>query len=93
MKLIKADTESAEALMNEVIKLHLDPNSDCMRLPRPAAVLIMDLTAEYEDHAKTPSVALKISLTPRGPIAFALATGKWSNKAPENKDQPKETAI
>tara|TARA_B100000424_G_C22591750_1_gene331598 strand:- start:26 stop:493 length:468 start_codon:yes stop_codon:yes gene_type:complete len=92
MKLLKADTESAEALMNEVIKLHLDPNSDCMRLPRPAAVMIMGVTAEYRDHRDVPSVALQISLTPKGPLAFALATGKWSNKPPE-EEKTKKIAV
>lgn len=92
MKLLKADTESAEALMNEVLRLHLDPNSDCMRLPRPAAVMIMGITAEYKDHREVPSVAVTISLTPKGPLAFALATGKWSNKPPE-EEKTKKIAI
>jgi len=93
MKLVKADTESAEKLLEETIKLHFDPESDCMRLPSPAAVMILDSVTAYKDHSGTASVVLKISLTPRGPIAFCLAAGLWSDKTPEEEETTKKIAV
>ena len=60
---------------------------ECIITPQPFAVPILDIVAEYVDHAKRPSVVLLVGL-PRwieGDVAYIIATGRRGPKKEEHR--------
>ena len=87
MDLVKADTTSAEKLAEKVVEFTFNPNSTCKRLMRPMISQIIELVVQYQDFTGAPSLVLKVKLGPKGPVAYALAEGNWSESKPVKKEK------
>lgn len=87
MDLVKADTVSAEKLAEKVVEFTFNPNSTCKRLMRPMISQIVELVVQYQDFTGSPSLVLKVKLGPKGPVAYALAVGNWSESKPVKKEK------
>ena len=85
MKIVMADTKSAEAVR---MSMYLGSmTGDCVIMSQPVGVPIMDIVAEYLDFAKRPSVVLVVAL-PRyveGGIAYIIAGGRRGPPKEEKK--------
>ena len=85
MKIVMADTKSAEAVR---MSMYLGSmTGDCVIMSQPVGVPIMDIVAEYLDFAKRPSVVLVVAL-PRfveGGVAYIIAGGRRGPPKEEKK--------
>ena len=85
MKIVMADTKSAEAVR---MSMYLGSmTGDCVIMSQPVGVPIMDIVAEYLDFAKRPSVVLLVAL-PRyveGGVAYIIAGGRKGPPKEEKK--------
>ena len=85
MKIVMADTKSAEAVR---MSMYLGSmTGDCVIMSQPVGVPIMDIVAEYLDFAKRPSVVLVVAL-PRfveGGVAYIIAGGRKGPPKEEKK--------
>ena len=75
MKIVMADTKSAEAVR---MSMYLGSmTGECVIMSQPIGLPIMDILAEYLDFAKRPSVVLVVAV-PRyqGVVAYVIAGGR-----------------
>ena len=86
MKIVMADTKSAEAVR---MSMYLGSmTGDCVIMSQPVGVPIMDIVAEYLDFAKRPSVVLVVALPQfiEGAVAYIIAGGRRG--PPKEKGRP-----
>ena len=85
MKIVMADTKSAEAVR---MSMYLGSmTGDCVIMSQPVGVPIMDIVAEYLDFAKRPSVVL-VGALPKyveGGVAYIIAGGRKGPPKEEKK--------
>ena len=85
MKIVMADTKSAEAVR---MSMYLGSmTGDCVIMSQPVGVPIMDIVAEYLDFAKRPSVVLVVALPQfiEGAVAYIIAGGRRGPPKEEKK--------
>ena len=85
MKIVMADTKSAEAVR---MSMYLGSmTGDCVIMSQPVGVPIMDIVAEYLDFAKRPSVVLIVALPKyvEGGVAYIIAGGRKGPPKEEKK--------
>ena len=85
MKIVMADTKSAEAVR---MSMYLGSmTGDCVIMSQPVGVPIMDIVAEYLDFAKRPSVVLVVALPKyvEGGVAYIIAGGRKGPPKEEKK--------
>ena len=85
MKIVMADTKSAEAVR---MSMYLGSmNGDCVIMSQPIGVPILDIVAEYTDFAKRPSVVLVVALPQfiEGAVAYVIAGGRKGPPKEEKK--------
>ena len=85
MKIVMADTKSAEAVR---MSMYLGSmTGDCVIMSQPVGVPIMDIVAEYLDFAKRPSVVLVVALPKyvEGGVAYIIAGGRRGPPKEEKK--------
>ena len=85
MKIVMADTKSAEAVR---MSMYLGSmTGDCVIMSQPIGVPIMDIVAEYLDFAKRPSVVLVVALPTyvEGGVAYIIAGGRKGPPKEEKK--------
>ena len=76
MKIVMADTKSAEAVR---MSMYLGSmTGECVIMSQPIGLPIMDILAEYLDFAKRPSVVLVVALPQfiEGAVAYIIAGGR-----------------
>ena len=85
MKIVMADTKSAEAVR---MSMYLGSmTGECVIMSQPIGVPIMDILAEYRDFAKRPSVVLVVALPQfiEGAVAYVIAGGRKGPPKEEKK--------
>ncbi len=85
MKIVMADTKSAEAVR---MSMYLGSmTGECVIMSRPIGLPIMDIVTEYTDFAKRPSVVLVVALPQfiEGAIAYVIAGGRKGPPKEEKK--------
>ena len=86
MKVVMADTKSVKAVKSAMYQNVL--RRQCIMLPNPMPVPILDIITQYVDHQDRPSVVLLVAL-PRflaGDVAYIIAGGRRG--PPKEKGQP-----
>ena len=85
MKIVMADTKSAEAVR---MSMYLGSmTGECVIMSQPIGLPIMDILAEYLDFAKRPSVVLVVALPQfiEGAVAYIIAGGRRGPPKEEKK--------
>ena len=85
MKIVMADTKSAEAVR---MSMYLGSmTGECVIMSQPIGLPIMDILAEYLDFAKRPSVVLVVALPKyvEGGVAYIIAGGRKGPPKEEKK--------
>tara|TARA_Y100000361_G_scaffold148269_1_gene160863 strand:+ start:438 stop:911 length:474 start_codon:yes stop_codon:yes gene_type:complete len=85
MKIVMADTKSAEAVR---MSMYLGSmTGECVIMSQPIGVPILDIVAEYTDFAKRPSVVLVVALPQfiEGAVAYVIAGGRKGPPKEEKK--------
>ena len=85
MKIVMADTKSAEAVR---MSMYLGSmTGECVIMSQPIGLPIMDILAEYLDFAKRPSVVLVVALPQfiEGAVAYIIAGGRKGPPKEEKK--------
>ena len=85
MKIVMADTKSAEAVR---MSMYLGSmTGECVIMSQPIGLPIMDIVAEYIDFAKRPSVVLVVALPQfiEGAVAYVIAGGRKGPPKEEKK--------
>ena len=85
MKIVMADTKSAEAVR---MSMYLGSmTGECVIMSQPIGLQIMDILAEYLDFAKRPSVVLVVALPQfiEGAVAYIIAGGRRGPPKEEKK--------
>ena len=85
MKIVMADTKSAEAVR---MSMYLGSmTGECVIMSQPIGVPILDIVAEYTDFAKRPSVVLLVALPQfiEGAVAYVIAGGRKGPPKEEKK--------
>ena len=85
MKIVMADTKSAEAVR---MSMYLGSmTGECVIMSQPIGLPIMDILAEYLDFAKRPSVVLVVALPKyvEGGVAYIIAGGRRGPPKEEKK--------
>ena len=85
MKIVMADTKSAEAVRMSMYLASM--TGECVIMSQPIGLPIMDILAEYLDFAKRPSVVLVVALPQfiEGAVAYIIAGGRRGPPKEEKK--------
>ena len=84
MRLVLADTKSEEAV--KVAMYTQSMMGNCVMLPKPTGVPIMDILTEYKDFAGRRSVVLIVAFPTSGGLAYIIAGGRRG--PPKEKGRP-----
>ena len=86
MRIVMGDTKSAVEVKKSIYAMAMI--GECVIVPQPIAVPILDIVGEYTDFAKRPSVVLLVA-TPKwieGDVAYIIAGGR---KGPPKEEKGK----